>query len=143
MSDRITKKHRSWNMSRIRSKHTSSEISVRSALHVLGYRFRLHGKGLPGSPDLVLSKYKTVIFVHGCFWHRHLECKYAYMPKSRQAFWEVKFQNNITRDLEVREQLQKLGWRIVIVWECETKNRVRLKELLVLRLRDAHIFCDD
>lgn len=135
MADRITRDHRSWNMSRIRSKNTSSEIVVRSILHRMGYRFRLHSKDLPGTPDLVLPKYKTVIFVNGCFWHRHLNCKYAYIPKTREEFWAAKFQDNVTRDEEVKKQLSNLGWKAITIWECETKDKERLKELINLKLR--------
>jgi len=135
VADRITRDHRSWNMSRIRSKNTSSEIVVRSILHRMGYRFRLHSKDLPGTPDLVLPKYKTVIFVNGCFWHRHLNCKYAYIPKTREEFWAAKFQDNVTRDEEVKKQLSNLGWKAITIWECETKDKERLKELINLKLR--------
>lgn len=96
--DRLTKKHRSWNMSRIRSKNTKPEIAVRSILHGLGFRFKLGPSKLPGKPDVVLRRYKIAVFVHGCFWHRHQQCKYAYMPKSNIEFWQEKFKKNITRD---------------------------------------------
>ncbi|WP_432799923.1 very short patch repair endonuclease [Poriferisphaera sp. WC338] len=118
MVDRLSKSQRSWNMSRIKSRDTKPEIAVRSALHRMGYRFRLNRKDLPGKPDIVLPKYKTVIFVHGCFWHRHEGCKYSYMPKSRIEFWEKKFKRNVERDAEVRKQLEDLGWKVVVVWEC-------------------------
>ena len=117
--DRISKEHRSWNMSRIRSGDTKPERIVRSVLHGQGYRFRLHRKDLPGKPDIVLPKYKTVIFVHGCFWHRHKGCKYAYMPKTRQDFWKTKFNSNMKRDKNVQKQLTLIGWKILIIWECE------------------------
>ena len=95
MVDNLTQEKRSWNMSRIKDKNTKPELVVRSILHRMGYRFRLHRKDLPGKPDIVLPKYKTVIFVHGCFWHRHKGCKYAYQPKSRVDFWQKKFKGNI------------------------------------------------
>ena len=120
--DRITKERRSWNMSRIRAKNTKPEMVVRSLLHKLGYRFRIHHIGLPGKPDIVLPKYRIAIFVHGCFWHRHPECKYTYMPKSREAFWIDKFDNNVKRDIEVSQYLNKLGWKVFIIWECETSD---------------------
>ncbi|MBW1940306.1 MAG: DNA mismatch endonuclease Vsr [Deltaproteobacteria bacterium] len=120
--DKLTPEHRSWNMSRIRSADTKPELIVRSLLHRMGYRFRLHQKNLPGKPDIVLPKYKTVIFVHGCFWHRHEECKYAYMPKSRRKFWNDKFKANIERDKTVKQQLKNLGWKVNIVWECELSD---------------------
>lgn len=121
MADKISKERRSWNMSRIRAKHTMPEIAVRSMLHRAGYRFRLHSKSLPGKPDIVLPKYKTVIFVHGCFWHRHKGCKYAYLPKSRITFWKNKFKQNIERHEIVAKELRMLGWQVVVVWSCEIK----------------------
>ena len=114
---------RSRNMSAIKSKNTKPEIRVRKILHSMGYRFRLHSKDLPGSPDIVLPKYKTVIFVHGCFWHRHENCKYASTPKTRQEFWEAKFRENINRDKLNQENLSLKGWKIIIVWECEIKDK--------------------
>ena len=124
--DRLSKEHRSWNMSRIKGKDTKPELAVRSLLHCMGYRFRLHRKDLPGKPDIVLPKYKTVIFVHGCFWHRHPGCLYAYNPKSRVEFWEKKFARTVERDREVAQSLRKLGWRVLIVWECELREPQRL-----------------
>ena len=120
---------RSRNMSAIKSKNTKPEIAVRKLLHSMGYRFRLHRKDLPGSPDIVLPKYKTVIFVHGCFWHRHENCKYASTPKTRKEFWKKKFQSNIKRDLEIQEKIKNLGWQSVIIWECEIKNNEKLEKL--------------
>ena len=114
---------RSRNMSAIKSKNTKPEIKVRKVLHSMGYRFRLHSKDLPGSPDIVLPKYKTVIFVHGCFWHRHENCKYASTPKTRQEFWNKKFNENINRDKINQENLSSKGWKIIIVWECEIKDQ--------------------
>ena len=114
---------RSRNMSAIKSKNTKPEIKVRKVLHSMGYRFRLHRKDLPGSPDIVLPKYKTVIFVPGCFWHRHENCKYASTPKTRQEFWEAKFRENINRDKLNQENLSSKGWKIIIVWECEIKDK--------------------
>ena len=128
--DRLTKEHRSWNMSRIKGANTKPEVRVRSILHRMGYRFRLHRKDLPGKPDIVLPKYETVLFVHGCFWHRHSECRFAYTPKSRVAFWKKKFLRNVERHHEVEEQLTELGWRVIVVWECETKDEDKLWELL-------------
>lgn len=117
-------------MSGIRGKNTKPEMLVRSALHKMGYRFRLHKKDLPGKPDIVLPKYHTVVFVHGCFWHRHSGCKYTYTPKSRSDFWDEKFKKNIERDLTNREELQKAGWVVLTVWECETKNAYLLSNAL-------------
>jgi DNA mismatch endonuclease (patch repair protein) len=122
MTDKLSKKHRSWNMSRIRSKNTSPEMRVRSVLHKQGYRFRLHQDNLPGNPDLVLKKFRLAIFVHGCFWHRHKGCKFAYLPKTNTEFWDDKFNKNIERDQRVEDKLHDLGWKTLTIWECETKN---------------------
>ena len=122
---------RSRNMSAIKSKNTKPEIAVRKVLHSMGYRFRLHGKDLPGSPDIVLPKYRTVIFVHGCFWHRHKDCKYATTPKTRQDFWNKKFTTNIERDLEIHEKIKNLNWRSVVIWECETKHMENLRDKII------------
>ena len=128
MVDKLSKEKRSWNMSRIRSKDTVPELTVRSMLYRMGYRFRLHRKDLPGTPDIVLPKYKIVIFVHGCYWHRHKGCKLAYVPKSSSDGEEGlqkllnKFKRNVERHKENRDDLIKLGWRVIVIWECETKN---------------------
>ena len=121
---------RSRNMSAIKSKNTKPEIAVRKLLHSMGYRFRLHRKDLPGSPDIVLPKYKTVIFVHGCFWHRHENCKYASTPKTRKEFWENKFKTNLKRDLDIQEKIKNMGWQSVVIWECEIKNILALNNKL-------------
>ncbi|MGY2221717.1 very short patch repair endonuclease [Pseudomonas gingeri] len=113
-------------MRAVRRAHTKPELLVRKAMHALGLRFRLHAKLLPGSPDIVLAKHHTVVFVHGCFWHRHLGCKYATTPKTRQEFWNPKFEGNVARDARKEAQLQELGWRVLIVWECETKDLAAL-----------------
>ncbi len=135
--DRLSRSHRSWNMSKIKSRDTSTELTVRSVLHDMGYRFRLHRKDLPGKPDIVLPKYRTVIFVHGCFWHRHTECKYAYTPKSNVEFWEKKFKANVERDQNNNRILQELGWKIIVIWECQTQNLEPLKYLLKTSLANA------
>ena len=106
-------------MSRIRSKNTRPEITVRSRLHRAGYRFRLHVKDLPGKPDIVLPKYNSVIFVNGCFWHRHQGCRYAYKPKTRVKFWNQKFSQNVARQKKVIKELKILGWKVLLIWECE------------------------
>ena len=113
-------------MSRIRSRNTRPERIVRSILHSLGLRFRLHTK-LPGRPDIVLARHRTVVIVHGCFWHRHARCKYAYTPRSSRTFWLKKFADNTARDRRVRQQLLRLRWRIVTVWECETRDLEHLR----------------
>jgi len=130
MTDRISEARRSWNMSRIRGKDTKPEIAVRSMLHGLGYRFRLHRNDLPGRPDIVLPSRKTVVLVHGCYWHRHPGCRYAYSPKSRVDFWEKKFAENIARDRRNMDELQSIGWRALVVWECELREPDELKNRL-------------
>lgn len=122
MVDRITKEHRSWNMSRIKGSDTKPEKILRSALHRAGFRFRLHDKHLPGKPDLVLRKFKAVIFVHGCFWHRHKDCDKAYTPKSNIEFWKEKFRRNIERDKQKSKELTERGWEVFTVWECEIER---------------------
>jgi len=129
--DIISKEKRSWNMSRIRNKNTKPEMIVRSLLHRMGYRFILHKKGLPGKPDIVLPKHETIIFVHGCFWHRHQSCKYAYNPKSRIEFWRNKFIENKNRDKKVQNDLIELGWNVNVIWECETKNLDLLENKII------------
>jgi DNA mismatch endonuclease (patch repair protein) len=128
--DTISKRLRSQNMSRIRSKNTAPEILVRSVLHRMGFRFRLHDKTLPGCPDIVLKRWKTVVLVNGCFWHRHKNCRYAYVPKTRIAFWNKKFAGNMKRDAENVKALKRLGWKVKIVWECELRNTAGLESRL-------------
>ncbi len=125
--DRIDKQRRSWNMSRIKCKDTAPEMLVRSTLHAMGYRFRLHSRTLPGRPDIVLPKYRVVLFVHGCFWHRH-GCKFSYTPKSRVTFWQTKFNQNVERDRKVFRALKSLGWKVVTLWECEAKSPSHVAE---------------
>lgn len=137
MTDSLTKEHRSWNMSRIRSTNSKPEIVVRSLLHRMGYRFRLHRKDLPGKPDIVLPKYRTVIFVHGCFWHRHEGCRKAYQPKSRRNFWEEKFRQNKARDKKNLNFLEEKDWNVLVVWECELEDVSRLSERLVKEIKCA------
>lgn len=115
-------------MSRIRGRNTSPERLVRSVLHSMGYRFRLHRRDLPGHPDIVLPKHRTVVFVHGCFWHRHPRCQFAYTPKTRVGFWSSKFEENVLRDQRARRRLRNLGWRVIVVWECQTTDREALAD---------------
>ena len=122
MVDKVSKEVRSYNMSRIRSKDTTPEILVRSYLFSKGLRFRKDDKRYPGSPDIVLPKYKTMVFVHGCFWHLHDGCKYAVMPKSNVEFWEKKLYGNKERDERNKKELEELGWKVITVWECELKK---------------------
>jgi len=126
MTDHLTKEKRSWNMSRIRSKNTKPEMIVRSMLHRMGYRFRLYRNDLPGKPDIILRKYKTVIFVHGCFWHRHKGCKRCTTPGSNQDYWLPKFEKNIIKDKKNQKLLKKQGWNYIIVWECKIKDLDKL-----------------
>lgn len=135
MTDRISESKRSWNMSRIRGKDTKPEIAVRSMLHRMGYRFRLHRNDLPGRPDIVLPSRNTVILVHGCYWHRHPGCKHAYSPKSRVNFWEKKFAENVERDGRNIESLEEIGWKVLVVWECELRNPDKLANRLKNELR--------
>lgn len=128
--DRITKERRSWNMSRIKGRDTEPEMIVRSLLHRLGLRFRLHKRDLPGRPDITLKKYQTVVFVHGCFWHRHPKCFMAYTPKSNKKFWSDKFRTNVDRDRRVVSTLRRMGWRVIVVWECQTADWDPLKRRL-------------
>lgn len=122
MVDTLTPTQRSERMSRIRSTNTRPEVALRKALHRLGFRFRLHGRGLAGKPDIVLPKYHTAIFVHGCFWHRHAGCKVATTPKSNTEFWVDKFDRNTARDAIKRAQLEADGWNVIVVWECDLKT---------------------
>ena len=130
----MTNEVRSRNMAAIKSKNTKPEIEVRQLLHSMGYRFRLHMKDLPGNPDIVLKKYKTVIFVNGCFWHRHPNCKYASIPKTRPEFWSQKFKSNVERDNNNYIKIKNLGWKYIVVWECELKNKSDLVEKLKFSL---------
>ena len=117
-----SKEHRSWNMSRIKGKDTQIELKVRKALFVRGFRYRKNDKRYPGTPDIVLPKYKTAVFINGCFWHRHNDCKYAYTPKSRAEFWQVKFQRNVENDEKNHKLLEEMGWKVIVIWECEIKQ---------------------
>jgi DNA mismatch endonuclease (patch repair protein) len=128
--DIVSPQHRSLMMSRIQGKDTKPELSVRKVAHQLGYRFRLHRRDLPGTPDLVFPGRKKIVFVHGCFWHRHAGCRLAYVPKSNAAFWGLKFESNIRRDVIARTRLTELGWEVRVIWECETKNSDTLAQLL-------------
>jgi DNA mismatch endonuclease (patch repair protein) len=115
--------NRSALMKRVRRAHTAPELAVRRALHGMGFRFRLHPKDLPGTPDLVLPRHRVAVFVHGCFWHRHPRCKRATIPKTRADFWSDKFRSNVQRDERKARLLKELGWRVVTIWECETLDR--------------------
>ena len=139
MKERIDPK-RSWLMSRVRGKNTSPELRVRSAIHRRGFRFRLHSGQLPGTPDIVFPSRRIAIFVHGCFWHRHRDCSKASTPRTRRGFWREKFDQNVKRDRNVQRALRKLGWKVITVWECQTRNEDRLMARLtkVLEGRPAN-----
>ena len=123
MSDTLSQTQRSYNMSRIRGKNTKPEILVRKGLHARGFRFRLHNKKLPGSPDIVLPKYGVAIMVNGCFWHGHKGCRYATKPKTNVEFWEIKIARNRHRDEVTNAHLEALGWHVITVWECELRGK--------------------
>ncbi|UPJ54827.1 DNA mismatch endonuclease Vsr [Bradyrhizobium sp. 192] len=129
-SDSPVDSTRSRIMRAVRQAHTGPELIVRRLLHGSGLRFRLHQRGLPGRPDIVLPKHRTVIFVHGCFWHRHAGCPKATMPKTRIEFWREKFNRNVSRDHGIEQALVDAGWRVLTIWECETGRPEALKEKL-------------
>lgn len=135
MTDVFTKAKRSWVMSRIRGRDTSPEKAVRSFLHDHGFRFRLHKQGLPGRPDIVLAKYRTAIFVNGCFWHHHPKCKQAVYPKNRRRFWRLKIDGTVARDKKVVRSLRKLGWRVITLWECQIEARTSQLDRLVFEIK--------
>ena len=130
MSDTLSQIQRSYNMSRIRGKNTKPEILVRKGLHARGFRFRLHNKKLPGSPDVVLPKYGVAIMVNGCFWHGHKGCRYATKPKTNVEFWEIKIARNRHRDEVTNAHLEALGWHVITVWECELRAGSQLEDRL-------------
>lgn len=134
--DRLTPERRSYLMSRVRSKDTTPEMTVRRLVHALGYRFRLHGRSLPGKPDLVFAGRQKVIFVHGCFWHRHEGCAKATLPKTRTKFWQEKFDTNVQRDRWAEAELSAQGWEVMTIWQCETKDIQNLKTRLERFLGD-------
>jgi DNA mismatch endonuclease (patch repair protein) len=139
MADTLTKEKRSWNMSRIRGKDTQIEVEVRKYLFSKGFRYRKNVSELPGKPDIVLPKYNTVVFIHGCYWHRHPGCKYSYTPKSNTDFWEKKFSANIKNDERKREQLESAGWKVIVLWECDIEHRFeQTMEMLVSRLWESN-----
>jgi DNA mismatch endonuclease (patch repair protein) len=124
-------------MAGIRDRDTKPELAVRRAVHRLGFRYRLHVRNLPGTPDLVFPRRHAVLFVHGCFWHRHTGCRLAYEPKSNVEFWRRKFAGNIARDVTTTSQLRDKGWEVLTVWECEVREAADLSEVLAGRLTHA------
>ena len=145
MADIKSPEERSHNMSKIRSKDTNPEVWFRKKLFAKGYRYRKNINTLPGHPDLWLAKYNTTIFIHGCFWHRHTNCKYAYTPKSRVEFWTEKFQKNKKRDVLVMEQLQSMHIKTIIIWECTIKRMQKSDEIFddIMAQVQAFLNCDD
>jgi DNA mismatch endonuclease (patch repair protein) len=122
MSDRLTRKQRSILMAGVRTKHTGPELKVRSIAHGAGYRFSLHRKDLPGRPDIVFPRYKSVVYVHGCFWHQHKGCPKSVLPATREDFWTAKLSRNVSRDVENMRGLRRAGWRVLVIWECQTRD---------------------
>lgn len=133
MVDRLSRARRSWLMSRVRGKDTAPELRVRKLAHALGLRFRIHRSDLPGKPDLTFPGRRIVVFVHGCYWHRHPNCRKATPPSSE--FWESKFESNVTRDARVTNELRSLGWKVCVIWECQTKKPDVLKRIVVRRIK--------
>ena len=130
MTDVLTKRQRSYNMSQIRNKNTKPELIVRSVVHRMGYRYALHRKDLPGRPDMVITKHHKIIFVHGCFWHMH-KCRYGKVkPTTNAEFWQTKREGNVARDKINLRKLRKDGWKVLIIWECRTRNIEKLTEIL-------------
>lgn len=134
--DILAPEQRSVLMSRIRGKDTKPEMTVRRIAHSLGYRFRVHRRDLPGNPDVVFPRLRKIVFVHGCYWHRHNGCRYAYVPKSNTEFWKQKFDANVARDKHSVAKLEKLGWGVLIIWECETKDEDKLSCHLAAYLKN-------
>ena len=134
--DVFSPEKRSKVMAAIRGRDTGPELAVRSIVHRLGYRFVLNDSSLPGSPDLVLPRLGTVIFVHGCYWHRHRGCRYATTPKSRRAFWQAKFDANVARDRRSSARLRRLGWSVLTIWECQLREPGRVRSRLQRLLKD-------
>lgn len=133
--DHLTPAARSAHMRRIRKRDTKPEMLVRRAAHALGFRFRLHRRDLPGSPDLTFPRHRKVIFVHGCFWHQHEGCRLKRQPKSRLDYWLPKLERNVSRDCEAQARLAKLGWDALVIWECETRDYPRVTTRLLRFLR--------
>lgn len=135
--DIVSPARRSAIMGRIKGRNTAPELAVRKLAYRLGYRFRLHRRDLPGSPDLVFVSRKKAVFVHGCFWHRHMGCRFAYEPKSNSDFWSTKFKKNVERDNRVTKELECMGWDVLVIWECETADSAALASKLRTSLGHA------
>lgn len=132
--DIVSPATRSRMMAAIGGRNTVPELAVRKGLHAAGLRFRLHRRGLPGSPDIVLPRYRSIVFVHGCFWHRHRGCRFATTPASNAEFWREKFESNVKRDKRQRAALRRLGWRVFTVWECQARS-ISVQARLIARIR--------
>lgn len=132
--DHLTPAKRSWNMAKIRSNNTRPEREVRSLLHKMGYRFRVNHQTLPGKPDIVLKRFKTVIFVNGCFWHGHKNCSRSNIPKSNTTYWINKIETNKKRDGKNVRQLRKEGWKVITVWECHVQKTEKIKKLFSTKI---------
>ena len=137
MTDIVNNRRRSEMMANIKGGDTTPEHAVRRIAHRMGLRFRLHRKDLPGRPDLIFPRHRLAVFVHGCFWHRHEGCRNAYMPKSRVEFWTEKFTGNVARDKRNEEALRNLGWRTLVIWECETRNAENIGRRLAECIRSG------
>ena len=136
MTDVFSKEKRSWIMSRVKGRDTKPEMLVRSFVHRMGFRFRVHRRDLPGNPDIVLPRHGKVIFVHGCFWHGHKLCPRSKRPATNKSFWNKKLDANIKRDKHIRNELRRMGWKLLVVWECETHNPEKLLGKLERFLHD-------
>ncbi len=141
MTDIVDSQTRSRMMSGIRGKNTKPELALRRSLHALGFRYRLHARGIPGKPDIVMPKYRAVIFVHGCFWHRHAGCRYATVPATRPEFWAAKFDANVVRDAAVQFALREAGWRVATVWECGLRTETGIAQ--TREMVAAWLHCSD
>lgn len=134
MTDRLTKEQRSANMRAIRGRDTAPELRVRQAAHAAGLRFRLQRRDLPGTPDLVFPRHRAALFVHGCYWHRHPGCRFATTPSTNAVFWTRKFEANVERDRRKAQELEEQGWRVAVIWECETRDPKALPALVRSRV---------
>jgi DNA mismatch endonuclease (patch repair protein) len=137
VTDKLSPERRSANMRAVHDRNTKPEMRVRQIVHALGYRFRLHGRDLPGTPDLTFRRLKKVVFVHGCFWHQHPKCKRASMPISNAQFWRAKLVRNVERDAQHLSELKATGWSALVVWECHLRNEERLRRRLQRFLRKS------
>ena len=136
MTDVFSKEKRSWIMSRVKLRDTKPEMLVRSLVHRIGFRFRVHRRGLPGAPDIVLPRHGKVIFVHGCFWHGHKRCSRSKRPTTNKTFWSKKLDENIERDKRFRRGLRRMGWTVLVLWQCDTRNPEKLLQVLEKFLHD-------